>query len=260
VAEGAAEAAVHELEALPEQTAPPAAFRRLAVVGLVVAALAAALLLIGLDSPHLISLSQLQARRHELKALVADHPILSLGAYVGLYFLVSGLSLPGALVMTLSGGFLFGLWEGAAAAVIGVSSGATAMFAVARSAWGEALRAKALKTSGLLQRLEAGVSRNAFVYILTLRLIPGLPIWLVNVSAGLIRMRTSSYVAATLIGVTPSTVVYAAIGSGLGTLFERGERPEPSMLLQPQWLAMMAGLVGLAFLPVGWRLLSRRRR
>lgn len=211
------------------------------------------------DSGHLFSLSQLQMRRHELQALVRDHPVASVLIYMAVYFMVVGFSLPGALVMTLSGGFLFGMWEGAAAAVTGVTAGATAMFLAARSAWGETLRARAVRAGGLMQRLEAGASRDAFVYILTLRLIPGLPIWLVNVTAGLLRMSTASYLTATIIGVAPSTFVYAAIGSGLGRMFERGERPNPALLLEPQWLAMMAGLVALALAPAAWRLLVRRR-
>ena len=216
-------------------------------------------LAVTVDAGHLFSLTQLQVRRHELQALVRDHPLATVLIYVAVYAMVVGFSLPGALVMTLSGGFLFGMWEGAAAAVTGVTAGATAMFLAARSAWGETLRARAIRAGGLLQRLEAGASRNAFAYILTLRLIPGLPIWLVNVTAGLLRMRTASYLTATLMGVAPSTLVYAAIGSGLGRMFERGAKPNPTLLLEPQWLAMMAGLVALALAPAAWRLLVRRR-
>jgi len=209
--------------------------------------------ILALDPQHLISLSQLQARRHQLQHAVQAHPAASLVIYMGLYVLVTGLSLPGALVMTLTAGFLFGLWEGAAAAVTGATAGCAAMFLAARSAWGETLRARAVRAGGLLQKLEAGASRDAFTYILMLRLIPGVPIWLVNVTAGLLRMRLLAYLAATVVGIAPSTIVYAAIGSDFGRMFERGERPNPALLLQPQWLATLAGLAALALIPAAWR-------
>lgn len=217
----------------------------------------AVLALIAMDLPHLISLSQLQARHRQFQDLVRDHPGVSVLIYMGAYCLVTGFSLPGALVMTLTGGFLFGMWEGSAAAVTGATAGATGMFLAARSAWGEALRRRAVQFGGLFERLEAGASRNAFTSILMLRLIPGVPIWLVNVTAGLLRMRTTSYVVATVVGIAPSTIVYAAIGSGLGRMFERGERPNPALLLQPQWLATLTGLAALALIPVAWRLRHR---
>lgn len=225
--------------------------------GLLIAAVAVSpiilIVILALDPEHLISLSQLQARRHQLQYAVHAHPATSVLIYMGLYFFVTGLSLPGALVMTLAGGFLFGMWEGAAAAVTGATAGCAAMFLAARSAWGETLRARAVRAGGLIQRLEAGASRDAFTYILMLRLIPGVPIWLVNVTAGLLRMRLFAYLSATVVGIAPSTIVYAAIGSDFGRMFERGQRPNPALLLQPQWLATMAGLAALALIPAAWR-------
>ena len=116
-----------------------------------------------------------------------------------------------------------------------------------------------MRAGGLVQRLEAGASRNAFTSILMLRLIPGVPIWLVNVTAGLLRMRLVAYLVATMVGIAPSTIVYAAIGSDFGRMFERGQRPDPALLLQPQWLATLAGLAALALIPVAWRLWWHRR-
>lgn len=204
----------------------------------------------------LLSLSSLQARRHDLQHFVRERPGLSVLIYMGLYAMVTGFSLPGALVMTLAGGFLFGMVEGALSAVAGAGFGATAMFWVARSAWGETLRERSEKAGGLASRLAASASKDAFAYILMLRLIPGVPIWIVNVTAGLVRMRTAPYIVATVLGFLPSTFAYAAVGSGLGRMFERGETPNPRLLLEPQWLGMMAGLAALALLPLASRILS----
>jgi uncharacterized membrane protein YdjX (TVP38/TMEM64 family) len=234
--------------------------RRVALISLIALSPIVVMGIMALDPGHMLSLAQLQARRHQLQDAVREHPAISLLIYMGAYLLVTGFSLPGALVMTLTGGFLFGMWEGAAAAVCGATAGCTAMFLAARSAWGEALRARAVRAGGLVQRIEAGASRNAFSYILMLRLIPGVPIWLVNVTAGLLRMRLVAYLTATVVGIAPSTIVYAAIGSDFGRMFERGQRPDPALLLQPQWLATLAGLAALALIPGAWRVWRQMRR
>ena len=75
--------------------------------------------------------------------------------------------------------------------------------------------------------------KDAFLYILTLRLFPAAPFWLANLALGLIDIRLSTYVLATFIGVAPMSVVYAGLGSGLGVLFAAGARPDLSLALHP---------------------------
>ena len=160
---------------------------------LIVIALAVAAVIASGVADHL-SLVELKARRDQLQGFVALHPALSFGLYILIYIAVVSLSLPGALVMTLSGGFLFGPWLGAVAAASGASLGAAVIFMVCRSAVGDSLRGKAGST---ISRIEEGVRRDAFSYILTLRLIPVMPFWLVNLAAGFVDIPLRTFLSAT---------------------------------------------------------------
>jgi len=132
------------------------------------------------------------------------------------------------------------------------------MYAVARSAWGGTLRR--LVSASTLARLERAAHSHAFSTFLTLRLMPGVPIWMVNIGAGVLRIHPLSYLFSTALGVLPSTLLYASVGSGLGRLFERGKRPNLGMMLEPQWIAMLVGLSALALLPVAVNLWRQRVR
>ena len=204
-----------------------------------------------------LSLDALSHDRLMLQRFVREHPTLSLELYIAAYFCVVAFSIPGALIMTLAGGFLFGVEEGTFGVVTGVSGGAFAMYAVARSAWGGALRR--LVNATTLARLERAAHRHAFSTFLTLRLMPGVPIMIVNIGAGVLRIHPLNYLLSTALGVLPSTVIYASVGSGLGRLFERGDRPNLSMMLVPQWIAMLASLALLALLPLLVNIWRRRR-
>lgn len=225
----------------------------------VLAILLAIVLVFATGLQRYLSLDELQHRRAALNALVDAHPVQSAAAYMGLYLLVVALSLPGALIMTLSGGFLFGPVWGTAAAVIGASAGAVVMFLVARTALGDALRRRAGQSGGLLNKLERGIRENAFSALLTARLIPALPFWLVNVAAGLVKMPVRTYATATVIGILPSTAIYAGIGSGLNRVFEEGGKPELGMIFEPQVLLPLLGLAVLSMVPILWKLWRGRR-
>ena len=213
---------------------------------LILVALAVAVVLASGLADHL-SLVELKARRDQLQGFVALHPALSFGLYILIYIAVVSLSLPGALVMTLSGGFLFGPWLGAAAASSGASLGAAVIFLVCRTAVGDSLRGKAGST---ISRIEEGVRRDAFSYILTLRLIPVMPFWLVNLAAGFVNIPLRTFLAATVLGILPGSLVYAGLGSGLGEVFASGQEPNLGGIFEPHVLLPLVGLGLLSLLPV----------
>jgi uncharacterized membrane protein YdjX (TVP38/TMEM64 family) len=201
-----------------------------------------------------LSLEELQARHATLQALVRSHPFLSLGAYLGVYILVVSFSLPAALVMTLTGGLLFGPWAGGFAAAVGCTLGATVIFLIARTAVGDLLKRKAGPTAA---RIEEGVRRNAFSYIVMLRLFPVAPIWLVNLALAFVDIPLTTYVGASFLGILPPSLIYARLGSELNRLFVRGARPDPHLLLRPQLWAPLIGLALLALAPILVRRLRR---
>ena len=213
---------------------------------LIVIALAVAAVIASGLGDHL-SLVELKARRDQLQGFVALHPALSFGLYILIYIAVVSLSLPGALVMTLSGGFLFGPWLGAAAASSGASLGAAVIFMVCRSAVGDSLRGKAGST---ISKIEEGVRRDAISYILTLRLIPVMPFWLVNLAAGFVDIPLRTFLSATVLGILPGSLVYAGLGSGLGEVFASGQEPNLRVIFEPHVLLPLVGLGLLSLLPV----------
>ena len=227
--------------------------RRFAPLALVALALTCA---IASGAAGHLSLAELKARHHELASAVAAHPVACLGAYLALYVAVVGISLPGAARLTLTGGFLFGRGLGAAAALTGATLGSTVIFLACRNASSD----RAAKADrGALATIEAGIRANAFWYILTLRLIPLVPLVPVNIAAGLARVPVRTFMLASFLGMAPCTLLYTSVGSGLGDLFARGEQPDLRFVLQPQIIAPLMGLALITFGSAMWRAAQARR-
>ena len=203
-----------------------------------------------------ISLEELRARAQGLQAFVRERPVLSLATYIALYVATVSISLPGALILSLSGGFLFGPILGGAAAVTGATGGSTVVYLVSRTAFGDFLRRW---RNPLLLKIEDGFRDNAFSYLLTLRLIPAFPLLLVNVASGLMRIPVRTFLAASFLGMVPSSFVYAGIGAGLGHVFAQGEPVSLATLLSPRIYLPIIGMGVLAFLPSLWRHWRRGR-
>jgi uncharacterized membrane protein YdjX (TVP38/TMEM64 family) len=245
-----------EPEFAPDAAPPQRSLARRAAKYLPLLVVAAVMgLFVALGGARYISMETLQQKSGALTAFTGRHHFWSVTLYILTYVAVVAFSLPGALIMTLTGGFLFGAWVGSAAAVAGVSLGSAVMFLIARSALGGVLKSR-IRAGGRLERLEAGIRRNAFLCILTLRLIPAMPIWLVNIAAGFVHMPVSTYLTATVIGIIPSTVIYASIGSTFGRVFEQGRSPSLHMFLEPQVVGPLCGLMLLSLAPLAvqaWR-------
>jgi len=205
-----------------------------------------------------LSLDTLAASRLLLLAFVHAHPIGSLLAYAAVYCGCVALSLPAALLLTLTGGFLFGPWAGGVTAAFSCTVGATAVFLISRLTVGDAVESR---TGPRVRALAEEIREDAFFYLLTLRLIPVTPFWLANVAAGLIAIPVRTFVAATFIGILPTSIIYAGVGSGLGVLFESGRAPTLHALITPRIVLPLAGLAALSVLPIlyhRWR--GRRSR
>jgi uncharacterized membrane protein YdjX (TVP38/TMEM64 family) len=202
-----------------------------------------------------LSLHELKANRELLEAFAADHPVGSAAAYVGLYAASVACSLPVALVMTFAGGMLFGPWVGGVLAATSDTLGAVVIFIVCRTALGDVLRRRA---GPLAARIEAGVGRDAFSYVVSLRLIPIAPFWLVNLALGFFDIPPLVFATATFLGILPVSLVYAGLGASLRHLFARGARPDLHLVFQPRIFLPLVGLAILALAPVIWRRVRRR--
>lgn len=203
-----------------------------------------------------ISLEELRARAQDLQAFVRERPVLSVATYILLYVATVSISLPGALILSLSGGFLFGPILGGVAAVSGATGGSTVVYLVSRTAFADFLRRW---RNPLLLRIEDGFRDNAFSYLLTLRLIPAFPLLLVNVASGLMGVPVRTFLLASFLGMVPSSFVYAGIGAGLGHVFAHGGPVSLHTLLSPRIYLPIIGMGVLAFLPPLWRHWRRGR-
>lgn len=203
-----------------------------------------------------LSFEPLRLHRTELMAYVATMPVKASLLFIITYALATAVSLPGAIVLTLAGGVLFGTWKGTAVVVIGATLGATMTFLMARSALGDVLRAKA---GPWLAKMEAGFKENALSYMLTLRLIPGFPFFVVNLVPAFLGVPLRTYVIATFFGIMPGTFVFASIGAGLGSIFDAMEEFTLRGALTPQVLTALIGLAVLSLIPVVWKRIKARK-
>jgi len=144
-------------------------------------------------------------------------------AYVITYVVVVALSLPGATILTLLGGFVFGWMIAGPVTVVSATIGATIIFMVAKSALGDLLRARA---GPLLDGIAHGFQRDAFNYMLFLRLVPAFPFWLVNIAPAFLGVRVRTYTIATLLGIIPGTFAFAYAGGSLDSVFGKARQDE----------------------------------
>lgn len=224
----------------------PAAWRWLPLLAL--AAGAVAFFAFGLD--RYVGYAALVDNHRRLAAEVDRLGPAAFAAYVTLYTAVAALSVPGAAVLTIAGGFLFGWWQGGLAALVGATGGATVIFLVARTSLGDPL----LRRAGpFLRKLEAGFRANAASYLLVLRLIPLFPFWLVNLVPAFLGVPLRVFVVCSFLGMLPGTLVYASLGQGLSDLIESGRSPEFGILFDAPVLGPLIGLALLALLPVAYR-------
>jgi uncharacterized membrane protein YdjX (TVP38/TMEM64 family) len=201
-----------------------------------------------------LSFETLGRHHAALAAWVAGNTVLAALAFVAGYALIVAFSLPVAALLTPLGGFLFGTWTGAALSVIAATLGAVAVFLAARTAFRDLFHARA---GSRLRRFEKGFARDDFNYLLSLRLIPIFPFWLINVVPALLGMRVGRFALATLIGIVPAGIVYAGLGDGLGMLLEKGERPNLGIVFEWRILLPLLGLAALSLLPIAWTRLKK---
>lgn len=189
-----------------------------------------------------LSFETLKTHRATLSTWVADHGLLAAVAYVLIYVVAVAFSMPGAVFLTLAGGFLFGTVWGSLLTVIGATAGATLIFLFAKILLGE----NALDRFGApAAKLAHGIRRNAVSYLLVLRLVPLFPFFLVNLVPAFVGVPLIIYVVTTFLGIIPGTVVFSLAGSGLGAVLDRGDTITPGSILTPE---IIAGLIGLAML------------
>ncbi|MCI4664961.1 MAG: TVP38/TMEM64 family protein [Neomegalonema sp.] len=199
---------------------------------------------------HYLSFEALADNRDALIAWRDANYMLAALVYMSAYMLVVAFSIPGALWMTLAGGFLFGVWPGAPMIIVAATLGALVVFLVARGSFGAAFRERA---GPWMQRFERGFAEDAASYLLIMRLTPIAPFFVVNVAPALLGVPTRTYLWTTLVGIAPATIVYSWVGSGLGAALSAdaiAAGDVAGVIFRPEILGPILGLAVLAALPI----------
>ncbi len=188
-----------------------------------------------------LTLATLKENRDALLSFSRQHYWTAFAAALLVYAGTVALSVPGAVIMSLAVGMLFGRWAGTAIIVIAATLGATLVFLAARYLFAEAARRRLGERAN---KLIAGFHENAFHYLLFLRLVPLFPFWLVNLVPAFTPISLRVYVAATVLGIIPGSFVFANLGLSLGRINSTSE------LLSTETLAAFALLGVFSLLPV----------
>jgi len=181
----------------------------------------------GLGLHRQLTLEGLQRAHGALLERRAQSPLLVAGAYMLIYVLVTALSLPGAAVLTLAGGAIFGLGLGTLLVSFASSLGALLAFLVARTLLRDLVRRRFGRQ---LAPIEAGVARDGVLYLLSLRLAPVFPFVLINLLMALTPMRAVSFYLTSQLGMLPGTLVYVNAGTQLAQLRGLGGILSPPLL------------------------------
>jgi len=208
-----------------------------------------------------LTLDYLAASRLALKETVAANPVTAPLAFMGLYALVVALSIPAASILTVFAGFLFGWFTGGILVALAATAGATVLFLAARTAFGDFLRERA---GDRVLRLAEGFEKDAFGYLLALRLAPVFPFFLVNIAPAFFHVRLRTYLAATFLGILPATFVYAYLGRSIDAVLTQAHQAGRPVgladLVSPRVTVAFLLLALIALLPVAVQALRRRRR
>ena len=216
--------------AMNNASANPASHQRFMTVlkwGVVVLVLLAIVVFARSDASALLSLSALKTHVADLAAWKTAQPWVAVALFFGVYVLVTALSLPGAALLTLAGGALFGLWQGLLVVSFASTTGATLAMLAARFVLGQSVQQR---FGQRLDAMNAGIAKDGPFYLFSLRLVPVFPFFLINLLMGLTQLPVRTFYWVSQLGMLPGTVVYVLAGTQLAQVDSLGGIVSPSLL------------------------------
>ncbi|MGC9325395.1 MAG: TVP38/TMEM64 family protein [Desulfomonilia bacterium] len=189
------------------------------------------------DLGRFLTLENLKENRDALLASYTDHRLVFVLGYILVYSLQTALSLPGAAILTLAGGAIFGAVMGTIWVNIGATTGAVLAFLLARTL----LRDWVVKRFGKqMKTLDAGLKESGLSYLLFLRLVPLFPFFLINLACGITGLSLRTYIIGTMVGILPGSFVYANAGASIASIDTLGQIASPRVLLSFALLGLFA--------------------
>ena len=205
-----------------------------------------------------INFDALAENRQALLDFRDSHYLLASLVFVAVYVVFVGFSLPGALILTLTGGFLFGMFPGALYNGIGATLGAVLVFLAARYGAGLDVEARIKAGGGVMARMQAALAAHEVSALLTLRLVPGVPFFLANLLPAFMGPRLPRFAWTTALGIIPGDLAYTAVGVGLDDIFAAGKTPDLGTLISPNILFALFMLGALSLLPLVLGIIQRK--
>lgn len=179
-----------------------------------------------------------------------EHYIVASLLCICTYAAFVAISAPGAIFLTLISGLLFGSILGSIYVIVGATLGATLIFMSIKLSF---TQVKHSTFTAWIRKLEHGFQKNAFFYLLTLRLIPIFPFFVVNIVPALLNVPLTTYVLATFIGIIPGVLIYTTLGSSLNDILASGQTPNLNIIFEPKILLPILALATLSLLPTLYR-------
>ena len=206
------------------------------------------------DGAQYINFTTLKENRNVLIDFVSQNYFTTVFMYILLYLISTAFAIPVGTVLTITGGFLFGVYFGTLYTVIGATMGASVLYAMSDKLFNGLFRGKAQQ---YVEKMRQGFNDNALSYMLILRLIPIFPFVIVNVVAGFLKVRFLYFFIGTFIGIIPGTFVYSLSGSGLGSIFDSGQEFSINNILTPELIGALIAMGALSTLPIIYKKLKK---
>ena len=206
-----------------------------------------------------LSFDNLREHRAILTEFRDANYLVAVVVFILVYTLFVAFSVPGGLVLSLTGGFLFATFPGVFYNMVGATLGASAIFLAARWGFGANLAATLENSEGLVKRIKDGVDENQWSMLFLIRLVPGVPFFLANLVPTFLDVPLRRFVISTFLGIFPGALVFTSIGAGLGDIFERGQTPDLAVVWKPQIILPILGLCLLSALPLLMKLVRGKK-
>ena len=202
-----------------------------------------------------LSLDVLKNNYQDLISFTDQYFLVALILFAVAYIAVVAFSIPGATIMTLLGGLLFGVFLGSVIVVIAATLGASLVFFAVKTALGNAIKSKA---KGSIEKMRLGFEKGAFNYLMVLRLVPIFPFFVINIAAGVLGVRFRDFFWATLFGIIPGSAVYVWVGTSLGYAIQQGGDINLKIIFEPQFILPILALAALSLIPIILKKLKKK--
>lgn len=202
-----------------------------------------------------VSFANIKQHHQQLLRWTHAYYVYTVLCFFLIYALTVAASLPGATLLTVISGFLFGVPLGTLYVVFSATLGATLLFLAIHFALKDWL---VKKNKAWMDTMKKGIQRDAYSYLFFLRLMPIFPFWVVNIIPALLEIPLKTFIITTFFGIIPGTLIYVSIGNGLGYLIEQGKEPKFSIIFAPQIFWPLVGLALLSLVPMIYRRFWKR--